>query len=184
MDRRDETSVSVDLILPDLSSEQKSRQESTSTRAVNTPDTDEGTTTVLTTQTPTSTSTTSSALSKSTGRSEIESSISSVKIIVTTSTATPQPSSSITTDETPIFDSTPDLNPQPTAITVIPDLMTNLPTANPNANEHLLYFKHPIYTAMLPEGQYGNRGAFVNLRPSPLREVSVNRAEEIAILNN
>lgn len=136
---RDETHVSVDLILPEEESTKVPDQSAKKT--------------------------TLNVVNKST---EIESSISSVKITLTT------PLPSISTDETPVFDSTPDLNPPATTITVIPDLMTNLPTVNPSSNDHILSFKHAIYHAMLPEKQYGNRGSVVNLKPSALKEVSVD----------
>jgi hypothetical protein len=79
------------------------------------------------------------------------------------------------TDETPVFDSTPDLSP-----TSRPDTLPNVPTETPVDLPNLtprtprpagFGFKHPLYTAMLPERQYGNRGSVVNLRPEALKEV-------------
>jgi hypothetical protein len=97
---------------------------------------------------------------------------------IPTQTPTQQPSSTSSTDETPIFDSTPDLNPP----TIKPDSISNLPTVGPISPDEQLpkinqgdtadfHFKHQTYTAMLPERDYGNRGTVVNLKPAPLKEV-------------
>lgn len=99
-------------------------------------------------------------------------STSSIEQTPGTSTSTSGIISQSTPEESPVFDSTPDLNPTtiPPFATIIPDLMTNLPTAGPHQPTDLLTFKFPAYKAMLPERQYGNRGSVVNLKPAPLKE--------------
>lgn len=48
---------------------------------------------------------------------------------------------------------------------------TSVGDFNKKKKENTLTFKHPIYTTVLSEGNYGRRGALVTLRPEPLSEV-------------
>lgn len=50
---------------------------------------------------------------------------------------------------------------------------TFVPTlSSKQASSSNFKFKYDHYSAMLPEGRYGNRGALVTLRPEPLRNVN------------
>ncbi|KAI6180943.1 DE-cadherin [Aphelenchoides besseyi] len=107
-----------------------------------------------TTATTTSGSTVSTSTLKTTQRPA--DALSSLLSMATAVTPTVAFSSDSTTDETAIF-STPDLSP----------------TEGPQPLAPIgLQFKYPLYTAMLPERQYGNRGTsmVVNVHPAPLKE--------------
>ncbi|KAI6220826.1 Cadherin domain containing protein [Aphelenchoides fujianensis] len=138
---RAETTVSVDLLLPDEDGEVRETLSTTTTSFAST--------TTTTTVRPSSAKTTQSPANA------LSSLLSSLSSAVTPTAAF---SSDQTTEETAIF-STVDLSP-----TVVP----SAPPAQPQA--HGFRFKHPLYTAMLPERQYGNRGTVVNVHPAPLRE--------------
>uniref|UniRef100_A0A915E5X9 Cadherin domain-containing protein n=1 Tax=Ditylenchus dipsaci TaxID=166011 RepID=A0A915E5X9_9BILA len=92
--------------------------------------------------------------------------------VISTLLPTLTPSQSDTTTASRFDISTTNIDISSSTITTTPNIQLDAPqtTSSITESSSTLSFPHKLYTAMLPEGRYGSRGALVSLRPQALRE--------------